>query len=80
MLLVKPASLYLDIISDLEQHCNLPILGYHVSGEYSMLKRDEQANILNYTEALNETLLAIKRAGATSIITYGAIDFAQTYR
>ena len=79
MLLVKPASLYLDIISDLEQQCNLPILGYHVSGEYSMLKLAEQAKILTYKEGLHETLLAIKRAGATSIISYGAIDFAETF-
>ena len=77
ILLVKPASIYLDIISDLSQSSTLPIAAYHVSGSYSMLKLGEKAGILNYMNALTETLISIKRAGANHIITYGAMDVAK---
>jgi porphobilinogen synthase len=75
ILMVKPASLYLDVISDVKAATNLPIAAYHVSGEYAMLKVASDINILNYKQALTETLIAIKRAGADIIVSYGALDY-----
>ena len=74
IVLVKPATLYLDIISDFKQGCSLPIAAFHVSGEYSMLRAGADAGYFNYDDALMEGLIGIKRAGANLILTYGALD------
>lgn len=72
ILLVKPASLYLDVIYALRRQTHLPIAAYHVSGEYAMLHAAAQKGILDLDKALMEHLLSIRRAGADLIITYGA--------
>ncbi len=77
MLMVKPATLYLDIISDVAQASDVPVFAYHVSGEYAMLKAAVAAGMLEEKSATLETLLAIKRAGASAILTYAARDVAQ---
>lgn len=77
-MMVKPASVYLDIIHELKQNFPIPIAAYHVSGEYAMLKAAAQNGWLDYNKCLNETLLSIHRAGADVVITYGAKDFAST--
>lgn len=79
-LMVKPATLYLDVIYRLQQASNLPIAAYHVSGEYAMLKAAAQNKWLEFLPALYETLLSIKRAGANMILTYGALEMAQYLR
>ena len=71
-LMVKPASLYLDIISKIRGMSNLPIAAYHVSGEYAMIKAAAQNKWLDFESVLYETLLSIKRAGADIVISYGA--------
>ena len=76
MLMVKPASLYLDIIADVRSMAEVPVLAYHVSGEYAMLKAASAAGLLDERAATLETLLAIKRAGADAILTYAARDVA----
>lgn len=76
-LMVKPALLYLDIIHLLKEKFELPIAAYNVSGEYAMLKAAAQKGWLNYDLAMPEMLLSIKRAGATSILTYFAKEYAQ---
>ncbi|MFN8281584.1 MAG: porphobilinogen synthase [Chitinophagales bacterium] len=75
-LMVKPASIYLDIISDLRENFPIPIAAYHVSGEFAMLKAAAQNGWLDYQKCLEETLTSIHRAGADVIISYGAKDFA----
>lgn len=70
ILMVKPAGLYLDIIAKLSEKINLPIAAYQVSGEYSSIKFAAQANILDEPQAIIESLTAIKRAGASIIISY----------
>lgn len=75
-LMVKPASLYLDIIKSFKENTNLPVVAYHVSGEYAMLKAAAQNKWLDFLPALHETLLSIKRAGADIIISYGAKEIA----
>jgi porphobilinogen synthase len=78
-LMVKPATLYLDIISDLKENFPLPIAAYHVSGEFAMLKAAAQNGWLDYPKLLEETLVSIHRAGADVIISYGAKDFAKNF-
>jgi len=77
MLMVKPALPYLDIIYRLKEAFPLPLFAYQVSGEYSMLKAAAEKGWLDYEKALMESLLAIKRAGASSIITYAALEAAE---
>ncbi len=70
MLIVKPATLYLDVISKLRAQTQRPIAAYHVSGEYSMVMAAHQAGYLDAGKVFYETALSIKRAGADLIITY----------
>lgn len=79
-LMVKPALCYLDVIASLKETSYLPIAAYNVSGEYAMLKAACQNGWLNYEQAMPEMLLSMKRAGADSILTYFAYDFAQLYQ
>ena len=72
MLLVKPALPYLDILSDIKEKSFLPVGAYHVSGEYAMLMGAAEKGYLNVEQALYESLISIKRAGADFIFTYGA--------
>ncbi|MES2983716.1 MAG: porphobilinogen synthase [Pseudomonadota bacterium] len=76
MVMVKPASLYLDILRQVKDACDVPVFAYHVSGEYAMLKAAASAGMLDEKAATLETLLAIKRSGADAILTYAARDVA----
>ncbi len=76
MVMVKPASLYLDVIARVREVSDVPVLAYHVSGEYAMVKAAANAGMLDEKAVMLETLLAIKRAGATAILTYAARDVA----
>ena len=80
VLMVKPAMVYLDIISDLKANYDLPIAAYNVSGEYSMIKAAGQKGWLDADRTRDETLLSIKRAGADMILTYFAKEFMQSQR
>ena len=78
MLMVKPASHYLDIIYRLkEKFSSVPLAAYHVSGEYSMIKAAAANGWIDETNVMMETTLAIKRAGADLIITYFAKAIAK---
>jgi porphobilinogen synthase len=76
-LMVKPALAYLDIISLLRDHTNLPIAAYNVSGEYAMVKAAAANGWIDGEKAMLESLLSMKRAGAQVILTYFAKEFAQ---
>ncbi len=76
MVMVKPALLYLDIITRVKEMSEVPVFAYHVSGEYAMLKAAVAAGMLDEQAATLETLLAMKRAGADAILTYAARDVA----
>ncbi|MDO5717566.1 MAG: porphobilinogen synthase [Tissierellia bacterium] len=69
ILIVKPALAYLDIVKSYRDNFNLPIATYNVSGEYQMLVKAVENNILS-ENIYYETLIAMKRAGADIIITY----------
>ena len=77
LVMVKPAIPNLDIISDLKETFKVPILAYHVSGEYFMIKSAAKKNVFNERDLVIETLTSIKRAGASSIITYYAKEAAK---
>jgi len=71
-LMVKPALPYLDIIKALHENSHLPIAAYNVSGEYAMIKAAVRNGWLDERRAITEVLMSIRRAGATSILTYHA--------
>jgi porphobilinogen synthase len=72
ILMVKPASVYLDILRTLRERFDLPLAAYHVSGEYAMIKAAAQKGWIDEQRVMLETLTSIKRAGADIIITYYA--------
>ena len=76
-LMVKPAGAYLDIIRELREATRLPIGAYQTSGEYAMIKFAAAAGAIDEQRAVQETLGAIKRAGADLIFTYFAMDVLQ---
>lgn len=75
-LMVKPALPYLDIIKLLSDNYSLPIAAYNVSGEYAMIKAAAQNGWLDGQKAMAESLMSIKRAGASVILTYFAKEMA----
>ena len=80
MIMIKPALPYLDVISKVKKRFNIPIFAYQVSGEFSMLKFAEQEKVIDYEKCLYESLIAIKRSGASAIFCYGAIDIAKNLK
>ncbi len=75
MVIVKPAMAYLDVIKMASQNFSLPIIAYQVSGEYAMLKHAADKGAFDFDAAFYESLIAFKRAGASAIISYGAVEF-----
>lgn len=79
-IMVKPAMPYLDMLHRVSMAFpNYPLVGYQVSGEYSMLKNGAKQGFFDEERIFFESLIAIKRAGAHYIITYYAKKFAQLY-
>ena len=76
-IIIKPALSYLDIISKVKQKFNIPIIGYNVSGIYAMIRSASNEKLIDETEVTLEILYSIKRAGASAIITYNAIEIAK---
>jgi porphobilinogen synthase len=77
MVMVKPAGPYLDLIAKVRDRFDVPVAAYQVSGEYSMLKAASQNGWIDERQAVTESLLGIRRAGADVILTYYAKEFAQ---
>ena len=71
MVMVKPGMPYLDIIKSIKENFKLPVLAYQVSGEYSLLETAIAKKLIN-KDAIYESLVAFKRAGANAIVTYYA--------
>ena len=76
VVMVKPATLYLDVVRRVKDETGAPVAAYHVSGEYSMLKAAAQNGWIDEEAAVLETLTAIRRAGADLIVTYHAKEAA----
>ena len=77
MIIIKPGMPYLDVVKEASQNFKLPIISYQVSGEYAMLKLAAEKKFLDFDAAFFESLIAFKRAGASAVITYGAIEAAR---
>ncbi|MEA3544536.1 MAG: porphobilinogen synthase [Thermodesulfobacteriota bacterium] len=76
-LMVKPALAYLDVLRELKDNFDLPLVAYNVSGEYSMVKAAAEKGWIDGDRVMMETLLGMKRAGADLIITYHAKEAAK---
>ena len=76
MLMVKPATPYLDVIRRIKDRTGAPVAAYQVSGEYSMLKAAAANGWIEERPAVLESLTAIRRAGADAIVTYYAKEAA----
>jgi len=77
IVMVKPATLYLDILRDFKEHSTVPVAAYHVSGECALLEVGAKAGLFEYERALFENINAIFRAGADLVATYAALDLAR---
>jgi porphobilinogen synthase len=77
IVMVKPALPYLDIIRRVKERFGYPVAAYHVSGEYAMVKAAAARGWLDEARVVDESLTAIRRAGADIIITYFARDVAR---
>lgn len=77
IIMVKPAGFYLDIIAKLQESFPVPIAAYQVSGEYAMIKHLAEKSFAYEQNLFYESLIAIKRAGASIIFTYYAIEITK---
>ena len=75
-LMVKPALPYLDILARARREFDVPLAAYHVSGEYAMIQAAAERGWIDGEHAMDEALVAIKRAGADMILTYAAKEIA----
>ena len=71
MVMVKPGMPYLDIIKSIKEKFKIPVFAYQVSGEYSLIENAINKNLVN-KDAVYESLVAFKRAGANAIVSYYA--------
>jgi porphobilinogen synthase len=79
ILMVKPATFYLDVISEVRKQSQLPLAAYNVSGEYAMLHALAQSGGGDLYALVRENLLAIRRAGADLLITYWADQYNRIF-
>jgi len=77
IVMVKPALAYLDVIRAARERFDAPLAAYSVSGEYSLIKAAAERGWIDERAVVEETLIAIRRAGADLILTYHAKDFAR---
>lgn len=78
--MVKPAGAYLDVIRAVKEQVDVPVAAYQVSGEYAMLKFGAEKGLFSLEKIMDESLYAIRRAGADLIFTYFAEDMAKRLR
>jgi porphobilinogen synthase len=76
MVMVKPGLPYLDIVRRVKERFTIPVFAYQVSGEYAMIKAAAANGWIDGDAVMMETLLAFKRAGASAILTYAALEVA----
>ena len=80
IVMVKPASSYLDVLADVAAASTVPVWAYQVSGEYSMLEAAAAHGWIDRERAIEESVLSIRRAGADAVLTYWAVELARTLR
>jgi len=77
IVMVKPGLAYLDILREIKNEFDVPVAAYQVSGEYAMIKAASEKGWLNHDQAMMETTMAFKRAGADVIASYFAKDIVK---
>ena len=77
LVIAKPAMAYLDVLAATAREFNVPVVAYNVSGEYAMVKAAAANGWIDERRIVMENLVGMKRAGATAIITYHALDVAR---
>ena len=77
MVMVKPGLPYLDVVARVKDRFQVPVFAYQVSGEYAMIEHAASAGAADRDALILETILAFKRAGATGVLTYHALDAAR---
>lgn len=77
LIIAKPAMAYLDVLSNIAQTFNVPVIAYNVSGEYAMVKAAAAKGWIDEKRIVLENLVGMKRAGAKAIITYHALEAAK---
>jgi porphobilinogen synthase len=80
ILMVKPATVYLDVLKMVRDRFDVPLAAYHVSGEYALIKAAAQKGWIDEERVMLETLTSIKRAGADIILTYYAREAIRALR
>jgi len=75
--MVKPGLPYLDIVAAVARELRVPTFAYQVSGEYAMIEAAAAAGAGDRDALILETLMAFKRAGASGVLTYHALDAAR---
>ena len=76
MVMVKPGMPYLDIIKTVKDNFKIPVFSYQVSGEYSLIKNGIKNKLIN-EDAILESLISLKRAGSSAIVSYFSLDIAK---
>ena len=76
LIMVKPGMPYLDIIKSVKDNFKIPVFAYQVSGEYSLIKNGIKNKLINQ-DAIIESLIGFKRAGASAIVSYFALEIAK---
>ncbi len=76
MVMVKPGMPYLDVIKSIKESFKIPVLAYQVSGEYSLIKNGIKNNLIK-EDAILESLMSFKRAGASAVVSYFALEIAK---
>ena len=76
MVMVKPASHYLDVLADVAAASDVPVAAYQVSGEYAMIAAAAERGWIDSEAAASESVTSIVRAGADIVLTYFALDLA----
>ncbi|MGI5165479.1 porphobilinogen synthase [Spirillospora sp. CA-253888] len=77
MVMVKPAGAYLDVVRRVRDAVDVPVAAYQVSGEYSMIEAAAEKGWIDRERTIDESLIAIRRAGADIVLTYWATEVAQ---
>lgn len=77
VLMVKPASMYLDVLSDVAEFSSVPVWAYQVSGELAMIEAAAANGWIDRERAIDESIVSIVRAGADAVLTYFAIEVAE---
>ena len=77
MVMVKPASHYLDVLADVAAISKVPVAAYQVSGEYAMIEAAAERGWIDRRAAIEESITSIVRSGADVVLTYWALEVAE---